>query len=109
MTSITLNKGEYGQKVYVNLGQDISTNIGFNFYLEPQIGELLTKTSTDGVAVGTVNMVVDGETFIANEYLEYTIKDGDLSYAGLWRLRGDVSISTSLKVIGDYAFLTVLE
>jgi hypothetical protein len=94
-----LNKNEYGQKIYVNMGEDISTNIAISMEIQSRIGDLKTLSSSDGVAVGTVNIDVDDETFIANEYLEYTIKDGDLDGAGVWRKKGIVEIDATTKVI----------
>lgn len=103
-----LNKDEYGQTIYVNLGQDVSTATALNFVLEPQIGDKLERSASDGVAVGTSNITVDDETYQANQYLEYTIKEGDMEYAGLWRIRGEATLSATKKVIGDYRIIRVL-
>lgn len=104
-----LNKGEYGQKVYVNMGEDVSGASTITFILEPQSGEKLTKQAADGVAVGASNVAYEDQTFIANEYLEYTIKDGDLTYAGTWRLKGECLLTSTNKVISDYSYIEVLE
>ena len=104
-----LNIGEFGQKVYVNMGEDVSSASTLSFILEPQSGEKLTKAAADGVAVGSANIDYEDQTFIANEYLEYTIKEGDLTYAGTWRLKGECLLTTTNKVISDYSYIEVLE
>jgi len=106
---LNYNKLEYGQKIYADLGQDVSSATELNFILEPEIGDKLTKVISDGVAVGTVNINVDDKTYLANQYLEYTIKKDDLNYAGLWRAKGEAILSATNKVIGDYVNFTVME
>jgi len=102
-----LNKGEYGQKVYVNMGEDVSSASTLTFVLDPQSGEKLEKAIGDGVAVGSTNITVDDQNYIANEYLEYTIKSGDLKYVGTWRLKGECLLTSTNKVISDYKFIEV--
>lgn len=104
----SLNKCEYGQVVRVNLLQDVSTNTELKFILEPQFGNKLERGASDGVSVGTSNVTVDDETYLANEYLEYTVKSGDLDYAGTWRMRGEAQLSSTVRVIGDYKIIEVL-
>lgn len=96
------NNGEYGQKVYVNLGTDISSATDLTIVLQPQVGEEKTRTAADGVAVGGSNITVDDADLIANEYLEYTLKSGDLDYSGLWRIKGRANTSSTVRVISDY-------
>jgi hypothetical protein len=99
-----LNKGEYGQKVYVNMGQDVSTSTENTFILQPQIGEKLTRTGV----VGSTNITVDDQDLIADEYLEYTIQSGDLTYAGTWRMKGECLLTSTNKLISDYTILEVM-
>ena len=102
-----LNKGEYGQKVYVNMREDVSSATSTTFVLDPQSGKKLEKTASDGVAVGSTNITVDDQDLIANEYLEYTIKSGDLDYVGTWRLKGECVLTSTNKVISDYKYIQV--
>lgn len=106
---MNLNKNEYGQKVYVNMGEDVSTATTITMILQPQIGEKLEKVAADGVAVGSTNITVDDENLIANEYLEYTIKEGDLSYSGMWRKKGEAQLTSTNKVISNYSKFEVNE
>ena len=94
-----LNKGEYGQTVYANMGEDVSSGTTFTIILEPQGGSKLTKTAT----VGATNITVDDQDLIANEYIQYTIIDGDLTYVGNWRLKGECVLTSTNKVISDYS------
>lgn len=109
MADTNYNKSEYGQMIYANLGQDISAASELTMLLEPKIGETQEKVISDGVAVGTANVDVNDETYLANEYISYTIKEDDLDYAGLWRNKGKAKLSSTNLVIGDYHNFTVLE
>lgn len=102
---MTFNEGEYGSVLRVNLGTDISVGTSLTVYLEPQRGD--EKTFTTNVALGTVNITVDDEGFLANQYLEYTLQDGDLDEPGLWRARGSVIVAGVLMK-SDYVRFTVL-
>ncbi len=119
-----LNKFEFGQVIRANIGQDVSTNIGLTFILQPKNGtpknsnsevssnqppNAIIRTGVDGVVLGTVNVTVGDEVFAANEYLEYTTKIDDLDISGLWRVKGEADITSTSKVVGDYRNITVLD
>lgn len=91
---------EYGQKVYVNLGEDLSAATDLKIHLIPEIGEIKEKTAT----LGTTNITVDDEDFIANEYLEYTTLSGDLDFTGLWKARAFANLTASRRVIREVIF-----
>ena len=103
------NKDEYGDIIYTNLGEDVSTATDLTMVLEPKIGLTLEKVTSDVVSVGTVNVDVDDETLIANQYLKYTIKADDLTFAGLWRKKGKAKLSNTNLVVSDFTLFTVLE
>ena len=103
-----LNKGETGQTIFANLGEDVSTATAYKFILEPKLGTKLEKVDADGVTLGTANVDVGDETYLANQYVKYTTQDGDLSYSGQWRLKGEATMSATNQVIGDYRSVTVL-
>ncbi len=90
-----LNKSEFGQVVRVNMLEDISTATDLKLSLEPRLGTKLEKTASNGVVVGTIDIVEDDETYLANQYLAYTIKEGDLDYIGQWRIKGEVTFGAS--------------
>lgn len=103
-----LNKAETGQVLRVNLNEDISTATAYKFNLEPRLGALKAKLDADGVVLGTVNITVDDESYLANQYLEYTTKTDDLDYAGQWRIKGEATMSATQTIIGDYKMITVM-
>jgi len=102
---MTFNKGEYGSVLRVNLDTDISAGTSLTVYLEPQRGD--EKTFTTNVVVGSSNVTVDDEGFLASQYLEYTLQDGDLDQAGQWRARGSVIVA-GILMKSDYVKFTVL-
>lgn len=104
-----LNLNEYGQTLRINMGENVSTATAFKFILEPRQGTKKEKVDADGVVLGTTNITVDDEDWLANEYIEYTLKDGDLDYAGQWRIKGEATMSATNKVISDYKLIGVLE
>jgi len=105
----TLNKDEYGQVVYAKMGEDVSTATDYSFILEPKRGTKQTKAVADGVALGTTNIYVNDELHEANKYLTYTVKEGDLDVSGIWRKRGEATMSETNVVIGDYDLMSVLD
>lgn len=106
---MTLNKDEYGDVLYVKLPADVSAATDYSFILEPYVGSKQTKAVSDGVVLGTTNITVDDESYIANKYISYTTKDGDLDQSGLWRIKGIATMSATKKIIGDYSHISVLD
>lgn len=102
------NVDEFGQTLRAAIGQDVSTNIGLTFTIEPQAGKKVERDQSEGVTVGTVD-VVEGDTeYLANQYLEYVVKDGDLHTSGRWRKKAAAKLSQNEEVIGNYERFTVL-
>jgi len=96
---------EYGQLIYVNFGEDISSATELTIILEPKLGTVIEETAT----LGTANIDVNDEIYLANEYIKYTIQENDLEYAGLWRKKGKVKLSTANLIVSDFTTFTVLE
>jgi len=102
---MTYNKNEYGSKIYADFGVDISKATNKTIYLQPKFGD--EKTFTANLISGTKNVEVDDMGYIAKEFLEYTLQDGDLDYVGQWRVRGSVVLGGKL-IKTDYVLFTVL-
>jgi len=102
---MTLNKNEYGTILYADVKDDISTATGLNFVLLPRIGD---KKEFTGV-LGTVDVTVDDESYAANEYMTYTLLDGDLDQSGLWQIKGEATMSATKVIYGDYKHISVLD
>ena len=116
------NKFEYGQVIRANLRQDVSVNTGLEMIIQPELGRSKNANrnlddkprgaviaNNPNVTVGTVDVAVGDETYLANEYLEYTIKANDLSKSGIWRVKGAADITSTDRVVGDYSRFTVLD
>jgi len=87
-----LNKGEIGQPLRINLGEDISLATSAIIYAEPEVGATKEFTAT----IPAVDVTVNGETLLANEYAEYTtLTADDLDYAGKWRMKLKATFSSS--------------
>jgi len=103
----SFNNGEYGQQILINMGQDLSTATDLMVILEPKVGDI--KEFSVGVTVGLVDILVHTTTYLANEYLQYTTKKGDITKPGQWRKRGTVKLSSIANLVSDYETFTVLE
>ena len=101
----SINKDEYGQTLRVNFGEDVSAATAYNFIIEPKFGDKLEKTGT----LGTSNVEVGDETYLANEYIEYITEDGDIDQAGQWRMKAEATMSSTEKLSTDYQLFTVLD
>jgi len=102
------NVGEYGQILYVNLGESAAGASEYTVILQPQVGSILERKTANGVALGTENVIIGDETYRANEYLTYPIKDGELDQSGKWRAKGLAQLSTTNLLVGDYKKVTVM-
>lgn len=86
-----LNKGEIGQFLIVNLGEDISGAIETTIIAQPELG--ITK---DFVAIvpAVPFTLENGEVLNANEYMKYTtLSEEDMDYEGRWRMKGKAKFS----------------
>ena len=100
-----LNFDEVGQVIRVNAGKDITSSTP-TLILNPEFGYIKERTS--GVTVGSVAIVVDGENWNADEYIEYTTVAGDLDYTGRWQKKAELTFSTSNIEQTDYVKFRVL-
>ena len=102
-----MNKGEYGNIFRFNVGEDISSATP-TLVFEPKYGTSKERTVVDGVTVPGVSVTVNGETFLANQYAQYTFKDGDLDRSGRWRAKLIAQFSATERLISDYVRFTVM-
>ena len=87
-----LNKGEIGQPLRVNIGEDISAATSAIIFAEPERGTIKEFTAT----IPAVPVTVDGVTLNANEYAEYTtLTEEDLDYIGRWRMKLKATFSST--------------
>lgn len=85
-----MNKGEYGNYIRINVGEDISASTNELRLLSPTSVSKV-KLAGDGLVVGGVdftdNNVDPPVTFLANEYVEYRTISTDIDEAGKWGAR----------------------
>jgi hypothetical protein len=84
------NKESYGDVLYVNFNEDVSSATAFTIKLNPQSGDELTKTGT----LGTSDVWVEDQKFLANQYATYTTTDGVFdNWQGKWQYKGIATIA----------------
>ena len=83
-----MNVGEYGNVLRVNLNEDISTRDNILELISPvPTVKKISITSLEGLSVGTENITVGEEVYLANHYLKYTIQPEDIFISGEWNIR----------------------
>ncbi len=101
---LNFNQKSFGQVLRVNFGQDVSTATAFELDLEPENGETVDKTPT----LGASNVDVGDETFLADEYVEYTTEeDVFLDYVGRWRAKAIATLPGE-TIATDYVLFRVM-
>ena len=100
-----LNKGEIGQPLVVNFGEDISSATASIIDFEPEVG--LIKEFT--VTIPATNLTINNVTLIANEYVLYTtLTKEDLDYVGRVRMRAKLTFSSTDERKSNYVKFRVL-
>jgi len=100
-----LNHNEIGQIIRVNANLDISLSTPMLILL-PEVGEV--KEITQGVTIPSVDVTVGSETYLADQYIEYSTIDGDLDYTGGWKKKAKLDFSASNVMQTDYQKFRVL-
>jgi hypothetical protein len=106
---------ETGRALRLNAGFDMSSNTELSIIFCKPGGTTVTKTTADGVALGTSTITdEDLGTLTANEYVEYSI-ESDLitsSDAGRWSaqlLYTNIGETPDDNLYGTIAYFTVSE
>ena len=100
-----LNKGEIGQPLVVNFGEDISLATDSIIDFEPEVGNLKEFVAT----IPNTNLTIKGVTLIANEYVLYTtLTKEDLDYVGRVRMRAKLNFSSTDERKSSYVKFRVL-
>lgn len=100
---MTINVGEYGLVLNVNVNFDISAATSLQLVITRPDGTTITGTPT----VGAVDLVTDDDgTYLANQYCSYTFIAGDLNQAGDYTARVTYT-DASKHLISDPTSFTV--
>ena len=102
-----MNVLEYGNVFRFNAEEDISSTTP-TLLFEPQFGSRFERSTGDGVTIPAVDISVAGETFLANQYVEYTFKANELVHEGRWRAKLIAEFSATKKLRTDFQRFTVL-
>ena len=106
---------ETGRTLRLNAGFDMSSNTELSIIFCKPGGTTVTKTTADGVALGTSTITdADLGTLTANEYVEYDIESGLITTtdAGRWGaqlLYTDTGATPDDNIYGTVARFTVSE
>lgn len=104
-----MNFGEYGYVIRISVGEDISSATNSLIFRspEPHVVEKV-RDSSDGLVVGNTTQVIDGVTYTANQYIEYTVQDGDIEFPGNdWRVRVSAEFSPTLRKLTDWLTISI--
>ena len=100
-----LNKGEIGQPLVVNFGEDISAATASIIDFEPEVGNKKEFIAT----IPDTNLTINGQTLNADEYVLYTtLTVEDLDYAGRVRMRAKLTFSSTDERKSNYVKFRVL-
>ena len=83
-----MNVGEYGNKLRINAKEDITGNTNLVKLISPQKYYTVKEiTVANGLSVGASDVDINGEIYLAGEYVEYTFIEGDIFICGEWQTR----------------------
>jgi hypothetical protein len=102
---MALNVGEYGVIIRFNQAFDLSNQTALSLKLTKPDGTTSSKTSN--LVVGSTDIATTLGTFTANEYVEYTVQDGDIDQAGKWTAQLTYTDATKRLITDSPAVFTV--
>ena len=108
---MSLRIGEINKTIRVSSGgYDMSSNTELSIVFTLPDNTTVTKTSADGVVIGSGVVDDDLGTLAVNTYVEYPVEAGFLSQSGTWKayLQYDNTATTpDSRYIGDPVTFTV--
>lgn len=85
--ALVLYVGDTGKRIRVNADFDMSSNTELSLIFTKPDDTTVTKTTADGVTLGTVAVTDDDlGSLNANEYVYYDIEASLIDTSGLWKL-----------------------
>ena len=112
MSCATIREDDVGRILAVNASFDLSGNTELRMVFRKPLGTVVEKLSADGVTAPAVDLsiCVNGtvQTFLANEYFQYTTEVGLLDETGQWSIHGEYVDGTPKDLSGDTSNFTVL-
>lgn len=112
VTCATVRENDIGRIFVINADFDLSTNTELRMVFKKPDGTTVEKLKADGVTAPAVDLTVcvDGtdQTFLANEYWQYSSETGLLDQTGVWSIHGEYVDATPKDLSGDVNSFTVL-
>jgi hypothetical protein len=100
-----INVDSFGEKIYVDFGEDISTNTALSATLRPQSGADAEKTPV----LETADLWVEDKKLLANQFVSYTTQSGDFDdWVGTWQIKA-VATLPSMTISTEYVKFVVGE
>lgn len=103
-----MRKNEIGRKIYVDVGEDITSATRVELRLDTPVPEEkeVVLTTRDGLAIGVGDLFLDGEpvldsegnqVFLNGQYLSYVTRACDIIHDGHYRIRSYVEFNNGLE------------
>lgn len=99
--------GEWGVVFLFSTGFNMQNSTLLSLKFTKPDGTALTVTNLTGVTVGTSPITTTLGVFAANQYVQYTFKNGDVNQAGTWVAQLTYQDATPQNLISDPSSFTV--
>lgn len=94
-----INKSTFGEKLYIDFNEDISSNTALTMKLQPRSGEVIEVTPT----LETTDLYVEDQLHEANQYVSYTTTSGMFDNYAPGQYRAKATATLPSKTIStDY-------
>jgi hypothetical protein len=96
----------------INANFNLSGNSELRMVFRKSDGSIVEKLKADGVTAPAVDLTIcvgdTEQTFLANEYFQYSTEAGLLDITGPWQIHGEYVDLTPKDLSGDVSNFTVL-
>lgn len=100
-----MNVNEYGIVFYLNTSYVMTAFTSLSLAITRPDASVLTVTNP-AVSVGLVNLTTPNGTYLANQYIKYTLASGDITLAGTYTVRLTY-LEAGIRLISDVVTFTV--
>ena len=112
MTTATVRQDDVGKVFVINANYNMTGNTELRMVFKKSDNTVVEKLTADGVTAPAVDITVcvgdTEETFLANEYFQYSSEAGLLDITGQWQIHGEYVDLTPKDLSGAVSNFTVL-